>query len=386
MKSDPKKKRDPVSILFVTVLLGTFLLFLLLPKAERSENEKRELSRFPAFSLSSVTSGEFTEGLEAWVNDHFPFRDFFVGVNACWELWTGRNGVSGVYQGKDGYLITAPGEYSLEQTQTNVERFARFARSSGLPALLMAVPTKGAVLTEEMPPVHGEFHDEEIFETAVSAAQAEGLDFLDLRPVFEEQKGQTQLYYRTDHHLTSAGSLVMYRAFCRHMGLEEAQFSLSRTSGGFYGTAYSRSGLWLTRPDTLEIWTSTAPGEYEVVIDDGNGVRTSDSLYFPEHLEDMDQYPVFLDGNHSVVTVRNRECRNGRRLLLVKDSFAHCFATFAIENFEEICMVDLRYFRGSVSGLAEQEGLNQILFLYGAENLASSTDTAWLSFAATGGN
>ena len=68
--------------------------------------------------------------------------------------------------------------------------------------------------------------------------------------------------------------------------------------------------------------------------------------------------------------------------MLIKDSFAHCFATYAIENYEEICMVDLRYYRGSVQELIEKYGLNEILYLYGAGNLSTSTDTAWLLPAA----
>ena len=41
-------------------------------------------------------------------------------------------------------------------------------------------------------------------------------------------------------------------------------------------------------------------------------------------------------------------------------------------------MVDLRYYRQSVSELVSNEGLNEMLVLYGTDNLASSTDVAWL--------
>ena len=92
----------------------------------------------------------------------------------------------------------------------------------------------------------------------------------------------------------------------------------------------------------------------------------------------MDKYPVFLNGNHAVVTVKNNEVKNGKKLLIIKDSFAHCFATFLCENYEQITMVDLRYYRQSVSELVSNEGLNEMLVLYGTDNLASSTDVAWL--------
>ena len=167
----------------------------------------------------------------------------------------------------------------------------------------------------------------------------------------------------------------MYKAYCKVLGLAPAEFEKTRESSGFYGTGYAKSGLWLTAPDTLEIWTAKNPGTYRVTIGD----KVYDSLYFNDHLTELDQYPVFLDGNHGLVTVANENCSNGRRLLLIKDSYAHCFATFAIENYEEIIMVDLRYYREDVKTLAEEYGCTELLYLYGVENLATSTDTFWLN-------
>ena len=369
-----KKSKYGVSLLFLLVIFGFAALFFVLPKGTYSQNEKRVLEDTPKLTFSTLTGGQFSSDLDSYITDHFPLREFFVGVNAYAELYTGRNGASGVYKGSEGYLIAVPEPFDAEQTTLNVERFQDFAELTGLPASLMIVPTAGYTMEEKLPRNHLTYHDDAVFEIAAAG----GLPLVDLRTAFSEAKNEEQLYYKTDHHLTSAGAYLMYQCFCAEQGLEAKEFKVSETHGGFYGTAYSRSGLWLEKPDTLTVMKPEDPAQVSVTIDDGRGEQVYDSLYFPEHLSEMDQYPVFLNGNHSLVTVENKDCRNGKRLLLVKDSFAHCFATFLIENYEEICMVDLRYFRGDVSVLAEEKGLNEILYLYGAENLASSKDTAWL--------
>jgi len=371
-----KLKKYSASLVFLAFLLVIAVLFCVLPKSNFSENEKRVLSDFPEITLQSVTDGSFGKELETYLADQFPLRDLFVGIYGYTRLALGQNGISGIYRGQDGYLIAAPEALDASQAGRNVQRLAEFAESAGLPASIMVVPNAGYVLDDKLPANHESYPDDEIF--AIVEQYAGDLQLIDLRETFLSAEQKDRLYYKTDHHLTSEGSYVMYQQFCKQQGMEAESFSCTKISDGFYGTGYSQSGLWLEKPDVLEIWQSETPSRCTVTITEGSTTETADSLYFPEHLEKMDQYPVFLDGNHSVVTVENEDCRNGRRLLILKDSYAHCFTTFAIENYACITMVDMRYYRGSVHELIEENDITEILYLYGAENLATSTNIAWL--------
>lgn len=369
-------KKIKKALLCAVFLLFTFalsVLFIVLPKSEYSENEKRVLSEKPTLSFSSVADGTFSEQLDTYLADHFPFRDTFVGINAYAKLFLGENGSSGVYKCSDGYLISEQVEIDLSKAKSNFEKMYDFSKKCGLETTYVIVPSSGYIMDSVLPKLHKAYRDEEVFAAAKSILPES--DFIDLRSTFEENSDSVQIYYKTDHHLTSQGSLLMYNAVCDAKKIEKSQFTLDRTIDGFYGTAYSKSGLWLTKPDTVEILKSTG-GQYEVTIPEKNGVYNS--LYFEEHIDDADKYPIFLDGNHALVTVKNKNQSNGKRLLLIKDSFAHCFTTFLIENYEEICLVDLRYYRESVSKLIEDESLNELMFLYGVENAATSTDLGWM--------
>lgn len=370
-------KKNIVTFIFLAFIGVLAILLFALPKSDYSQNEKRVLADFPEVSFESITSGEFSTGIDTYTADQFPFRDFFVGINSYYELLTGRNGVSGVYKCKDGYLIATPQELDEELCKRNVERFAEFAKQQGLPSTLMVVPTAGYIMEEELPANHVRYEDDKIFDI-IQENKGE-LNFIDLRDTFQKSKENTQLYYKTDRHLTSAGAYVMYQQFCKQNGIEPVtEFSEKEILKDFYGTNYSKSGLWMEKPDEVEIWHSASGNQFEVTIDDSTEKQTYDSLYFYEHDKNMDKYPVFLDGNHSLVTVRNKDCHNGKKLLIIKDSFAHCFTTFLCEDYEEIYMIDLRYYRNSVSDFIEQNEVNELLYLYGADNISSSTDTAWL--------
>jgi len=369
-----KLSKYGVSLMFVAFLLVIAVLMFALPQKSYSENEKRVLADFPELTLEAVTDGSFGKELETYLSDHFPFRDAFVGIHSYMNLLLGRNGVSGIYSCSDGYLIAEPGELDEARAKRNVENLVQFTQSTGLPGTIMAVPSAGYILDEKLPMNHKAYWDDALMEIVQKSSG--DMAVIDLRDRFSQNTDN--LYYRTDHHLTSYGSYQMYLQFCQDRQITPKSFSCAEQHEGFYGTAYSKSGLWATEPDIIEIWQCEEPGNYQVTIQDGKDLQTHRSLYFYNHLENMDKYPVFLDGNHSLVTVKNEACQNGKRLLLIKDSYAHCFATFAIEHYEEIVMVDMRYYRNSVQEIVDSHGITEILCLYGAENLATSTDIAWL--------
>lgn len=368
-------KQFSVALALLVFCAAICVMFFILPREDYSENEKRVLSEFPEITLETLKSGKLGDDIETWLSDHMPMREFFVGVDAYAKLVSGRNGEDGIYACRDGYLIAAPYEYNAEQTRKNAAFMDSFAKDTGLPAKLILVPAAGYVMSDYLPALHGEYMDDDLFRDVSDAL--ESVDLVDLREALKKN-ASLGVYYRTDHHLTSAGAAVAYNEYCAALGITPADFKVTETKEGFYGTGYSKSGLWLTKPDTVEIREPEKRGDFSVTITEAGEKKTGDSLFFREHYENEDKYPVFLDGNHSVVTVENKNGNTGRRLLIVKDSYAHCFATLEAYDCDEICMVDLRYYKGSVYSLIEEYGLNEILFVYGTENLNSMTDFGWL--------
>ena len=81
-------------------------------------------------------------------------------------------------------------------------------------------------------------------------------------------------------------------------------------------------------------------------------------------LQTRDQYRVFLDGNHGWTKIENPAQPSDKKLLILKDSYAHSFAPFAALHFGETHMVDLRYFNGKISSFIREQGITDLLVLY----------------------
>lgn len=374
------KKRRPkpfakLQIALFCAYIGIFaLLYILLPHKDFSENEKRTLAKFPTASLETVFGGSFEADFETWLSDHVPGRDALVGLNAYYELLSGRNGLSGVILGDDGQLFAAPEEMDADALTNKCARINALAETTGLPTSVMLIPTSGYIHENDLPLLHAEYHDAEVAST-VQSALSDSISFIWPETYFS-QLTDVELYYNTDHHLTSRGSYEAYAIFAKSLGLapvEYADFDVETVSG-FYGSMYAKAGLWNIAPDEVEIWRSKKLGSVTVSFDDR---ESSDSMFFTEHLTEMDKYPVFLDGNHALVTIDTGRTE-GENLLIVRDSFGHCFAPFAADHFKSITLVDLRYFRRPISELAKELGTDRVLVLYGVDTFLTDTNFAWM--------
>ncbi len=369
------------AVVFLIFIYGMALWFLFSPKTDYSSSEKRYLQKFPDANVEKVLSGEFGSEFETFFADQFPQRNTWVGINAYTTLAEGNNGASGVYNCKNGYLINKPVSTD-NNLDKNVGAVVDFAKTIDAPTTVMLVPSTGYIADDVLPTFHDKYNDDEDISRISSTLSKEKIGFVDLRERFKsEYKNGSQLYYKTDHHWTTKGAYTGYQELCKALGITPIDDSTLKKDSypDFYGTTYSSSGFWLTPPDNIEIWSNPKNSDknISVKITEGANVKTSGSMYFTDHLKEDDKYPVFIDGNHALTEITNTNAKNGT-ILLIKDSFSHSLAPFLAENYSKVVLVDLRYYKESVSQLVSTYNPEQVVVLYGIDNLATDTDIVWL--------
>lgn len=73
-----------IGIMVGIVIVG-FTLFMLLPKDNISENEKRQLASFPTFSTESFLNKSYSKQIDLYVNDAFPFRKQLIELSSLYS-------------------------------------------------------------------------------------------------------------------------------------------------------------------------------------------------------------------------------------------------------------------------------------------------------------
>lgn len=344
--------------LFIAFLAVMFLGTVLVSKEPFSQTEKRYLAEFPTPSWESVASASWGQSLEIWLADHIPARNFFVGLDAYKEYFLGQQAAKEI-RVIDGRLVEAPASVDDGAVDKSLSAIRGFAQATGSKAVLALVPSAGWAMGAKG------YRDGEII---ADIYEKSGVDTLDLTGCFA---GKPELFYKTDHHWTSAGAYAGYEAIAARFGRDAAAGFTREVIPGFQGSTYSRSALWLTKAEELELWHSGT--DITVTVSDAEGAQ---EVFDREKLEQADKYTVFLGGNHPLVRLRNPNQEG--RLLVIRDSYSNCLGPFLAESYGEVVLVDLRYYRLPVSRLTQEEEFDDILILYSLGNFLSDPNLVLL--------
>ena len=329
-----------------------------------SDTENRMLQQKPVFSWADLADGRFMGNFEKYQTDQFILRREWIRLQTAADRLLGKNKSGDVYLG-EGQLLEEPTKLS-ENVWENLDAIGAFCRNqTGVKCYLMLVPDAASVQREKLPAYAPVADQAEQLEEIRSYLEKKENPVTEI-PLYEmlREHREESLYYRTDHHWTTLGARYAYQSAAGQMGLPGAENGAEKTlypvSDSFQGTLAARSG-YRVPDDTIEVYWPDQ--EEELVVTYVQEQTKSASLYAAEKLKTRDKYGMFLNGNHPLTEIRTM-ASTGRKLLLIKDSYANCFVPFLTGDFEEIVLVDPRYYYDSAEKLMKQYGFTDVLFLY----------------------
>ena len=326
-----------------------------------SWNENRTLQEFPSTAPASLFSGNFDEQFEKWFSDHFVSRDMWIELNAIAHKAAGAIENNGVYFAQDGRLVQQFQTVNEATLQANIDTINSFSSDHNVKSNVFLVPTAAWGAASQLPNGACDVDQKALLqEIKQQFPEQTFIDYTELA------SPSPNLYYKTDHHWNEQGAYQGYVAIAsKVLNKIPNTFTYNEVSNSFEGTMYSRSGAFWVHPDSIyEIVPDGIDLQVTVSYDDGDTV--TDSLYSTERLSTKDQYAYYLDGNHAYVDIKTNTNTN-RKAVIVKDSYAHILMPFLATEYSEIQMVDLRYYRGNVSDLLDDQ--TDLYFIYSLDTL-----------------
>ncbi|MDD6679925.1 DHHW family protein [Galactobacillus timonensis] len=352
-------------------LIVVSLLNVFAEKTDVSWNENRTLQEMPSTQPATLFSGNFDEQFEKWFSDHFVNRDKWIELNAIARKATGAIENNGVYFAQDGRLVQQFQTVNETTLQANIDTVNAFCTDHGVKANIFLVPTAAWGAANELPVGASDVDQKALLqEIKQKFPDQTFIDYTELA------SPSPNLYYRTDHHWNEKGAYQGYVAIASQvLNKIPNAFIYTEVSDSFEGTMYSRSGAFWVSPDPIyEIDPDGSDLQVSVSYDDGDTV--TDSLYSTDRLSTKDQYAYYVDGNHVYVDIKTNMNTN-KKAVIVKDSYAHILMPFLATEYSEIQMVDLRYYRGNVSDLLDDQ--TDLYFIYSLDNFCTDPNLAFLN-------
>lgn len=426
---------------FIAVIAVMGLAAIFLPKPTVSEYEKRELEKFPEFSLESLFSGEYAEKLDLFFADTFPAREKFV------ELASKTEDVRGLRiddvkihesgnttttaepvlpvkqeQPEETLSVTVPEETKPEETSPPAEEKTEetVPEETAPPATStedevegeqrgsvfiykdMALPMFGGnryaceryatalgkyeeILGESVDiynlviPSSIEFYlpqkyknkgitaDEKANIEYIYSLMDEGIKTVDAHSTMKEAADAGEyIYFRTDHHWTARGAYAAYVAFCQEAGFEPVPLENmeKRVIENFVGTLYGQTQDSVLRenPDYVEYFIPPVETETYRYVKNQPYTPYASTIWADYATGGGNTYSVFLHGDLPLTHIKTN-ANTGRKVLVVKESFGNAFSPFLISHYDEVFIVDQRYFQLGLIDFIQQNGVTDLLFI-----------------------
>lgn len=229
-----------------------------------------------------------------------------------------------------------------------------------------------------IPPTNGEFLQLKKYK-GITDSQNDALDYLksrlddsiitvDLFDALNKHKDE-YIYFRTDHHWTALGAYYGYEAFMNVKG--ENPVSLNQYEkidlGDFLGSSYTKTldKSLEKNPDNIVAYKPLT--KHEFVTYKGNEGTPADIIDLKYAEEISNKYLVFISSGGATWSRVRTDINNGRKIMVVKDSFGNMLVPFLVPHYEEIYVVDPRFYNKSLTGKNIEEfvrdnGINEVLF------------------------
>lgn len=368
------KKQKIANIILLCLLAAIMAFFsfsyIFVEEKTFSENENRVLQTLPRFTLEKLLNGVYTRQLHDYFSDQINLRSEMIELKANAELLMGKNENNGILLGRDGYLIethnyTDDNYDFLKKNLYKIEKLMKTLNGAGISTNSVIIPRKVDILQNYFSPYYSDERNQ--YAWSLVSETHFTLNFA----LSQAQKYGTKVFYKTDHHWTAEGAYHAYLEIGNILGYSPNSlnsFDLQTLSNDFLGTTYSKSGFFFADSEEIKA-PSFEIGQYKVTIVD-TGVEF-DTLYDETYLEKKDKYSTFLSGNNAHVKIYDMESNNKETLLIIKDSFSHSLAPYLCEHYN-IELIDPRYFSGSIEDYIKENNINNVLFIFGIDTLASA--------------
>lgn len=195
---------------------------------------------------------------------------------------------------------------------------------------------------------------------------------------------EEDIYLRTDHHWAPLGAYYAARQLAEVAGvpLPVLETFERKVVKGFVGTMYAFS---------QDISVKKAPEDFVYHVPLGIAYETTYVQYlldenfkvigeeaprkgkFFHHYKDGSSgaYSTFMGGDSKITKVK-ASTDNARRLMILKDSFGNALPGYLFGSFEEVHVIDVRYFTRNMIKYVEENAITDILFANNIFNCVNS--------------
>ena len=348
-----------VSVLFVAIIVSTFIINIAIKDSDVSTSERRKLAQFSKINLDSISSGELSDTVEEYAMDQFFLRDEFRSIKSFIKLDILRQKDNNELFIIDNNIYKM--EYPLDENSVmniinKINNIYEKYLSDEAKVFYTIIPDKNYYLDSNLLYLKLDYRRlENIMKENINS----NIKYIN---IFDELSSND--YYRTDTHWKQENITKVAEKIANEMGfLNRITLDFEKKEySGFYGAYYGQLGKKV-EPDNIYYLTNS-------IIDNAKTfnyeTNKEGSVYDISKADSsMDKYDLFLSGATPIIQIRNENSTIDKELIIFRDSFGSSIAPLFTEAYSKITLIDIRYISTDLlSKYVEFNNTQDVLFLY----------------------
>ena len=349
-----------------------------------------------AKNLSSIE-----KGIENIINENVGFRTSFIQANGLAQKLMGKSVIadvdadSNVTKLDNGYLVFTDPEASNTSLQSKTEsilNFKNYLDGKGTEFLYIQAPTKINRLDQQLPVGTSDYSTDncERFCAMLESSGIETLNLID--KLREENTDWYSMFFKTDHHWTNEAGFWAYTELAQYLN-QNYDFNIDSShtdinnytkktyENVFLGSLGKRTGSTYSGLDDISFLIPNFATSFEYSCPIQNASRSGkfeDSLLFEKENITGDIFNDFcysasLNGDYGYIKITNNLNPDGKKVLLIKDSFANPVATHLALDVSVLEIVDLRMLatenNKTVRDVIEESNPDMVIVFYSSQQL-----------------
>lgn len=324
------------------------------------------------------------------VNEHIVFHDLSINLYGAIQGAMGKSLVNDVDKESEvvkldnGYLcFKSSNEIHLSELGEYMEQLNSLCKEQGTDLIFVNNPDKDYGIDQYVSEIYPYclYNDSQV---VFAQMENNGIEVLDFEKYCQDNGiDKYSLFYKTDHHWHTKGALfateviidTINNAFGYNLdtyGYNEEIYEVEHYEDCFLGSQGRRVGMIYGGIDDFDIITLVESPEYTVEIPSEDKVLTGDfeDVFINRDLFSEDgmlkiaatNYNVYMRENYDLVKITNHSLKDGKKVLMVMNSYGMLAAPFLSQSFSEMHCIDIREYKDSLTDYISEYNPDLVIY------------------------
>ncbi len=339
--------------------------------------------------------------LQNKVNDDFRYRmpsillknhyqnllgmDMTVSFNTAENDMTSNSDMVVRFDDDSEYICGVIDDIDISQNALKLVEFGKYVENKGINFLYFHTPYKSA--SNEIYKDYSKEKENEL----INKLKESDIDYIRFNDYMPESRDEyAKMFYKTDHHWLPQTGIYANRVLCDYLNknygynIDTSVFNLNNyraetTDELFLGSWGRKVTEVYAKPETFEIYYPKYTLDLDVYntrYNEHTHGNIEDTLFLYDALKcdlyERNNYAVYGLGDPAYMSIHNNDIHDGSRILMIKTSFANCMYSYLPAVFEDMDIIDPRYFNASIKLFIEKNKPDTVIIVYGIASYESN--------------